>query len=90
MSDTAINPARQALTEWVTANVPEDQRREVSKLVAAYVAECVRDDRRKLTAAAKAAEAFRKSVRDAMAKVDALHGKPAFDVDSLFRQAYGR
>jgi hypothetical protein len=41
-----VHQAKAEIAEWVLANVPDaEQRRALSKLVAAYVAAAVREDR---------------------------------------------
>lgn len=51
MSATA---AKRALRDWARANIPDEKRAEHSKLVAAYVAESVREYRPSLRAAESA------------------------------------
>lgn len=42
-----MTPAKQALMEWVTANVEPSMRGELSRLTAAYVVAAIRTDRAK-------------------------------------------
>ena len=63
VNSPAAQPARDALTAWVTEHIPESQRRELSGHIARFVAEAVRADRAKQAATEDARRRARESVR---------------------------
>lgn len=82
MSDQSTqSAARQALTAWTGQNLPSDQASALSKLVARYVAECVRNDRAKFaTEFAQNAENLQvtRGVEDMMRKFNNLARRGPF------------
>lgn len=88
MSDE-FSSAKGELEEWVLANVYVGHRKSLSKLIAAFVAESVRDDRAKLAAERIEHDNLKKQVREAMDKVSALNGASPFgSMSDLFGAMY--
>lgn len=76
--------AREALSEWTRAHVGEEHRPALSKLVAAFVAEAVRNDRAKVAADLAA----KKRAADAVRKVNEMHA-PDGGLGDIFGSMFG-
>jgi len=75
--------AREQLTNWIGDNVADAERSTLSRLIAAYVAECVRADREKQLVDAERAKKAHEAYLAAQKRVDAINGK-APDLSSIF------